>query len=808
MTNPDGEFNLRVPPGQWVLRVEALGYDVFRDTLTFTTGQPVTNYAIRLMPRVYEVQETDIEYRNPAIAIMREAIRRKRENRSAGLEGWKVETYNKMTLSLDNITQEKLEKAIWLAPAREFLQAHRQDTALLDSGNRLKVTIFISESVTDYYYQRPGKTREVIRASQVSGVQTDQLNVLSGTFSNVDLYENTITILGKEFVGPLASGGFLSYLYVKMGEEYTPEGDTLHIIELRPLNRFDPSFAGRLWIDARTFAIRKADLKLTGAPIVNFVEDVRLRQEFKQVQGNWLMAVRDSEIDFVNGEDGIGLRGRSITVFNNYDLEPQLPANFFREELLAVEEGAGSHDSTYWAEQRGAPLERSDVLGYALIDDLQGGGFWKWIRITSELLTTGSKRIGENLLYLGPYSRLFGYNPVEGFRTQVGLFTHPEFHPRLFGSVWGAYGFKDERWKYNAELRYKLHLRPRVELMLRRTDGIEQLGMPNTFASSNFLNGFLMRVPLFNQNYFQENYAAIEWAVMRGLDVRPSFTTKHFEPAFPFFFGNENGTGPLGNEYEIAEAGLWMRISFKQNWILRNYEKVYLDSRYPELYIELAAGIPDVLGSDFRYYRTKLTAYDNAKLGRFGWVTYTLSVGKVWGNVPYPSLFIFRGSQSYAMTTTGFTSGGFQSFAGGYNRTTTYDEVGFNLMYFYEFMADFYTVGAVDWHLEGWLLRKIPLVRRLHLKELLTARAGWGTLTTANARINDLVDPQTGYVQTVQAPDGTKPYVEVGVGIENILKIIRLDYVWRLTYRNPNAPGRLAGFQYNSGLRFNLSVGF
>src|SRR5690606_11518003 len=117
------------------------------------------------------------------------------------------------------------------------------------------------------------------------------------------------------------------------------------------------------------------------------------------------------------------------------------------------------------------PLERSDVLGYALIDDIRNQGIWKWIMWTGQLLTVGGKRAGQ--FVIGPYARLAGWNPVEGFRTQVGIQTHPEFNPRWYLQGWGAYGFLDKRFKYEAEVRCKLNLKPRLELTLRRTDGIE-----------------------------------------------------------------------------------------------------------------------------------------------------------------------------------------------------------------------------------------------------------------------------------------------------------------------------------------------
>lgn len=809
VSNLDGDFTILLPRGRWAVTVTALGFEPYTDTLDLTAGS-VLNHHLYLAAKQFTAQEVVIEYENPAIRIMREAIRRKRENRNADLETYQVEAYNKLTLLVDNISPDKLETTLWLRPFRDFLREHQHDSALTDTNRLLRLTFFISESITEISFQAPNKTREVIRATQTSGVETEESNVLSGTFTDVNVYDNYITILGKQFVGPVAFGAFLSYEFVKMGEEYEG-GDTLHIIELRPHNRFDPSFVGRIWIHSGTYAIRKVDLRLTGAPVVNFVEDIRIRQEFRPVQGKWLMYMRDTEINFANREGNVGLLGRNISYFRNYVLNPTFPDNHFSQELVSTQEGAGTQDTAFWDSNRIAPLERSDVLGYQLIDELETSGFWKWVRIVSELFTSGSKRLGN--YYLGPYSRIVGYNPVEGFRTQVGFYSHPEFHPRYFFSVYGAYGFKDERFKYGAEGRVKLNLLPRVELTLRRQDGIEQLGMSNYGVSSaSFLNSLLMRVPLYNQNYFQENFAAVDMDIMRGLAGRVTFQTKSFDPAFPYYrfaFQNEGELTPR-HRYDIAETGVWLRVSFREQYIIKRHEKIYMDTEIPQFYIEGNRGLTGILGSDYQYWRLKITMQDRLKLGRMGWMTYTASVGRVWGTVPYPSLFVFRGSQSYNMTTIGFSVGAFQSFSGGSNRTAMYDEVGFNLMYFYEFCADEFAVAGFDYHMGGWFLRKIPLIRKLQFKEVFTFRGAWGRLSPQNRAMNTLTDnrvPDEPFAQSIQAPDG-RPYVEVGVGIENILKFIRVDYVWRLTYRDPRPTGRLAGFGYNSGVRFSIGIGF
>lgn len=805
-TNLDGEFSIQLPPGTHVFRIEALGFEPLRDSVTLT-DEPVLGRQVIIQNKQYELEEEIvIEYYNPAIYIMEQAIERKPQNRNAGREAYSYEAYNKLTLSVNNVTDEKMDNLL-LRPASEFVEEHRGDTALLDSNQKLRLTVFISESLTEVHYRAPDDRREIIKAAQTSGIETQEIQLLSTTTTEVDLYDNYVKLLGKQFISPLANGAFLNYEFAKIGEEYDGP-DTVFVIDLRPKSRFDPVFDGRLWIDSRNYALRKADIHLVSDPNINFVEGVRIRQEYEERGEDWYLQMRDVEIDFRNGKDQLGLVGRTATFIRDYDPNPQFPENFFNGEVLEIQTRKGRQDSAFWADNRATPLERSDQMGYELMTELKRQPVWQFYKVLTELLASGSKRVGN--LYLGPYGRLVGFNPVECWRTQVGVFSHPELHPRLDFNVWGAYGFRDERFKYMAEASYKLRLKPMIRLRLRRTENIEQTGM-GYFGQSptTAINSLLQRVPLENLNYYTENYAAIDGYLARGLMGRLLVQHKHFEPAFDFGYRPTEAAPPedFATEYTTFELGTWFRISFNEDYMLKYHERIYMDSPWPKLYAEYRAGLKGVLNSDFNYHHLKLTLTDNLKLGRAGWVTYTLSAGNIWGTAPFPSLYVFRGSQSYAMTSIGFSLGAFQAVAGNTNTSALYDEVGFNLMYFYEFVADRYIVGGFDHHTEGWLWRKLPLLRRLKFKELWTFRAGWGTLREANRRLNSVSDPGSDFFQTVQAPDG-QPYAEIGVGLENILKVIRIDYIWRLTYRNPEAPGRLADFNYNSGIRFYLSVSF
>jgi len=814
-TNLDGAFALQLPPGKHAFRIQEIGYEAIQDTIDLTETD-LRAVEIRLPIKSFTTdQVATVRYVNWANFIMKKAIKQKRVNRVADLDAYRYTAYNKLTISFNNISEEVLESNLVLRPAREFMRERQTDSALIDTLNdRLQLTAFISESITEVSIRAPNERKELLRAAQTTGIQSEEANILSSTFTEIDIYDNTVQVLGKQYVSPLASGAFLTYQFAKLDQQFIGP-DTVFMIELRPINKFAPAFSGYIWIDSRNYAVRKFDLHPPEGDVgINFVEDVRLRGEFDLINGHYLPRVRDVNIDFVNGAESMGLVGRSVTFMKDYELNPNFPPNHFKGAILEVDPTADLQDSSFWSRNRQSPLERSDQLGYELIDELQQEPEWKFYLTLFELLTTGSKKVGD--VYVGPYSGLLGFNPVEGPRTQLGVQTAPSFHPRWYASGFVAYGFWDQRVKYGGELRYKVHVKPRVELIGRYTDGIEQTGFTSyngNGGSQGLLGSILQRPPTENLNYFQEAFTAVEADLVDGVAARLHLRNKLFEPAFPFQYRNpEDADLPpeeatYGTNYTITEVGAWFRLSFREDYILKRYQKIYIDNEYPKLHVEYSAGLKGVLGGDFAYHHLKLTLSDRLKLGRFGWLTYTGHIGKIWGELPIPSLYNFRGSQSWAMNTIGFSAAAFQSYVGGINTSALYDEVGFNQMFFYEFAADEYLVFGLDHHVGGYFLRKIPLIRRLKFKELWTFRLAWGRLSDANRAINENPDPEAIVQQSVQAPDGN-PYVEMGIGVENVLKILRIDYVWRLNYQDPTKPPGFENVNLNQGLRLYLYVGF
>jgi hypothetical protein len=405
-----------------------------------------------------------------------------------------------------------------------------------------------------------------------------------------------------------------------------------------------------------------------------------------------------------------------------------------------------------------------------MVDSMKSRGFLDFYINAIRLISFGMKEF--KYFDLGPYFYITGFNQVEGPRARMGLYSRSEFSRYVYFGGHVAYGLWDQKYKYNAYAKFRLNQKPKFEFGASRTFEVEQAGFYDFLNNgSSLLATMLRRVPFFQLNYFTENKVFLNWDVARGIAVNGYLRTKTFEPANTFDFRFQYPeSGVFGRNYTIAEAAVNFRISFKERYIMREGNKVYLGTRYPIFNIFAAYGRPGIFNGDFEYRKLNLNIADKVKLGRFGYTAYNINTGKVWGTIPYPSLYVFQGNQTWGFDTRGF-----------------------NLMNYLEFVADEYVSISLDHHLEGWIWNKFPALRKLKFKEVFTARLAYGSLSPENQAFN------LSGLQNVRAPHVT-PYLETGAGIENILKVLRIDAVWRLNYHTLSAD--------RFGIRFNLTLQF
>ena len=787
-TNLEGEFEFFVQPDTYIVKVKYSGYQIYRDTVVVGDSAPPL---IQVLLKPVSVSITGLEitskWVNPALRIVRNAIKHRKYNNMDNIAAYEYESYNKMVISMDNVTDKFLSRPI-VRGVGKILKELGTDTTRSDT-TQFTLAVFLSESVSKFYYRKPNMEKEEILAVHTSGVKGSEYNLLGTMFLQINLYGNFVNILGRQLINPIADGAMIDYTYELI--HYEIDGrDTLYGIRIIPRADFSPTFKGTMWIDNHDWAINRIDLELNSDPNINFVEDVRIRQEFQKTDSFWVPIVQDLEVDFQNSpfkrkgkSRWIGPIGRSSSYLYNYKINEPKELKFFQNELLEVREDAEDKDSIYWQTMRKSPLDQSEKTGFELVERVQKRGILDFYIRSVEIITTGTIRV--KWLEIGPYYYFFGSNQAEGFRMRVGAETNKHFSKRFFLKSHIAYGFKDKRIKYLSEARAKILKKPRLEIGILKVFEVEQVGFENFLEEgTSMLETMLRRVPLTQLNYYNEHKLTLWADILRGLSAEFYFRTKYFHPAstFPFAYVKENGD--LGTNYSVSEAGAEFRISFKEQFITVGGERTYIGTPYPVFFLGYKAGFKNFLGGEFSYHELSLKIQNKIKTGRFGQSYYFVKAGWIFGEMPFPNLYVFRGNQTWG-----------------------WREIGFNMMNYYEFVADRYITASVDHHFQGFFLNKIPWIRKLKLKEIASFRMGWGTLTDRNKALNNIPEqPWNGFPgQSIKAPDRA-PYMEAGVGLENILKLIRIDAIWRLNYLNSNLPHW--GKRHNFGIRAHLTVRF
>ncbi len=716
-----------------------------------------------------QIQEVVVKYEgNPAHDILKRVKRNKAANNREKYDSYNYEVYNKVEFDINNLTEEFKNKKVF--KNFQFIFDYT-DT----SGGKEYLPMFMTESLSDFYYRRePKSEKEYIKASQISGTSNESITQFMGDmYQKVNIYENYIDVFGKSFVSPIADFGLIYYRYYLM-DSVVIDGNYCYEIKFVPKLAQEPVFNGTMWINDTTYAVKKIEGGIAKEANINFVNGFEVKQEYENIEGKYWMLKKDElVVDFQLGEKVMGLFGRKSTSYKNIEVNiPKSDTLYDGLSNVVVLDAANSREPDYWQSARHDTLSENQKGIYEMVDSVKNVPAFRTFVDLVKLVFTGYKEVGN--FEIGPYFKLYSFNPVEGNRFRLGGRTSNQFSTRLMLFGYAAYGTRDERFKYNGGFRYRIKKNPRQYAGFQYTRDVEQLGISqNAFSQDNILSSFLRRNPndkLTDVEEFEFTYER-EW--IPGFSNTLFVTKRGMSPLGSLDYIREipAGSGQFTNDnlLNTSEISLFTRFAYKEKFVEGEFERISLGSKYPIVELQAGFGFKDVLDGDYDYQKFELAISDNVKLGIYGQTEFRLTAGKYFGTLPYTLLEIHNGNESYF-----------------------YDKQAFNLMNFFEFISDEYASVMLTHHFDGFFLNKMPLLRKLKWREVATFSAVVGNLSDANK--TELILPSNSF-------ELTDPYGEFGVGIENIFKLIRIDAMWRLNYLdNPN----IAKF----GLRASFELSF
>jgi len=689
---------------------------------------------------------------NPAHRIMREVVRNKEKNNPAYVDAYQYRVYNKIQFDMNNYG-DKLVKRKVLKPV-DFVFNYADTT----EEGKIFLPIAITENTSDVYYTRsPQRKQEVILGTQISGLKNASVSQFLGDmYQTINIYDNFLLIFNRSFVSPVTDNFLRYYKYYLIDSVYIDQHRCYKLLFL-PKRKQDLTFTGDLYIDDQTWGVRKVNIRFNEQANVNYIKSFHVAQEYQHVDHKiWMLKKEESMGDFAPFEkgDGVGFFGRKTTVYDRFKINPDLPDSLFRAgDNITISKGAEERNAAAWDSLRLDTLSRKEQGIYAMVDSVVDMPLLVNTRYFVQMLATGYLRWDE--FQLGQYYTFCSWNSIEGIRFKFGGITDNSFSNRLELRGWLAYGLKDERFKVKAGFRWFVNAdkKHRNLWSVNYKSDLEQLSLSaNSLQLDNIMTSLFRRTALQYVTNVEELKTTYEYEHFPGFLHRFSVLNRRLTPLgdFAFVRGANDVEVPIQNT-TTTEFSIHTRFAWKEKYISGEFDRISAGSKAPVLQLDLTAGVPNIMGSEFSYYKVRFRIGDRIRLNPFGYTDYQLDLSQTWGKAPFPFLDVHQGSQTYAL-----------------------DQLAFNMMNIFEFASDRYASLFIDHHFEGYFLNKIPLLRKLKWREVLTLKSVIGGMRESNLALMNYpggLDPRI-----------HRPYLESGVAVENILKVIRVDALWRMTH--------------------------
>lgn len=799
----DGHFKISNTEGYVTVAFQMVGYKTVLRTLK--PNQYATKQVIALQNDTYGLQDlivtpkkTKRKYtrkNNPAVELIKNVIAHKDSNRLESQSQYKAECYEKLIMSLDKMDID-YQKNKWLKDF-QFIQQYIDTTQF--NGTPI-LTVSLRETLSDEYFQsHPMQKRKKIKAKRVQGIDyvLDKEGLgtsIDAMFTPINIFDNDIELMLNRFVSPLSSSLAVSYYQYYIMDTLYVDGDKCIDLAFVPVNSESYGFTGHLYVLCdSTYALRKYSINVPAHINMNFVSNLSIEQEFTQLpSGIWAPKEIHTYTRFSLFKNMRQLYAHHSRNFLNYDFSPfQIDSVFSVGSGKEVKEDkAEKFTSAQWAEMRPIELSGKEAFIDSLLPELRRiPRFNATIRtfetLFSGYLATNSDR-RKSVFDFGPIYNTISYNQLEGVRLRIGGMTTANLSKHWFMSGYLAFGCKDLRFKYDANLIYSFNEKEyhpyeslRNALYFNIYSDVIVPGQSySVFDRDNILMSFNVGAPLRAMQYVTRVRLSYEKEWENRLSINARLEREYNEAAGTLRYQRINADGTFTEIPYFSSCNLSLQLRFAPGEPLYN-NRLGKNSPFNLAKDAPVISIAHTLGymDRFFYNRTEISAEKRFWLSSFGHIDTQIQTGIVWNQVPFPKLFIPESNQSFFLSPNSF-----------------------NMMRPMEFIMDQYVALHATYYLKGWIFNRIPGWNKLKFREVISFSGIHGGLSPKN-------DPNLSHTGLYKlapesSPMGKMPYMEMTVGIENILKFIRIDYVRRLTYNDGLSFGQKNGVRLT--FRFTL----
>ena len=747
ISETDGSFFLTTTKPSDTLLVSSVGYALVRLPVQKGVEQ---YFDIKLIPISIAIEAVIVTPgENPAFAILKKINENKKKNNPERLPSYQYKAYTKLRLDLNNIDKDFQDQRI----LKDFgFVFDYMDSSEVFNKNYLP--LLITETVSKIYYSKnPPVNREVIEAFKASGIENKTVSQFTGRmYQQLNIYDDFIVFFDPGFISPIADIGRLYYKYYLEDSTFI-DGKFCYKISFKPKRKQERTFFGFFWVTDTTYAIKKFQLRVSKDVNLNLLKDMVATYEYDLVNDTaWFLTNEDLVIDFNVAEKSYGFFGRKTAIYDSITFDEPVPEPVKRLTTdTYVLDNKIDRDDAFWQNNRKAILSDEDSKVYTMVDSVKKVPMYKTLNTLVTMLA--NYYIVTGPIEIGPYYTTFSTNVIEGPRLRFGGRTSNRFSTKIMLGGHIAYGFKDDRFKYGLYATYMFNTNPRRTSTISYFHDIRQLGKSeNAFLDDNYLSSILRISPNYKLTMVDQFNIFYEHEWLLGFSNTLKFTHQIVYPTtyVPFVSTEQVEDTLVGSPLTSAEFTLSTHFAYREKFLWGKFERTSLGSQYPTLDLDLTYGPKGLFGSDYEYFKIRLKISDKLETNPIGYLRFRFTAGKIWGTLPYPLLKLHEGNETYA-----------------------YDPLSFNMMNYYEFVSDEYISLFAEQHFQGFFLNRIPLLRRLHWREVVSCNILYGHLSEKNKSVMVFPEGLSGL---------EKPYYEAGAGIENIFKLFRVHAMWRFSY--------------------------
>lgn len=785
ITDNDGNYKVETRKGWNKLTFSAVGY--VTKVVNIIPGV-TKNLNVRMRPDDIMLDEVVVKPKrekysrknNPAVELMKKVIAHKKNNKLSENDYYQYNKYQKITMSLNDVTPEMLEKGMY--KKMPFL---KDQIELCEETNKFILPISVDETASQKIYRKhPKSEKTIIKGMSSTGVNElfatgDMLStVLKDVFTDVNIYDNDIRLLQYPFISPISSSDAISfYKFYIMDTTFVDKDKCFHLTFV-PNNSQDFGFTGHLYVLAdSSYTVKKCTMNLPKKSGVNFVDNMDIIQEFEQLpNGEWVLKTDDMIVEMTLMKIMQGFHIRRTTRYSDYAFD-ELPQQLFKRKGAEIKEAdAMMRGDDFWNQYRPVPLTQTESSMDMLVKRLEQMPGFKYVifvlkAFIENFVETGTKE-HPSKVDIGPVNTMISNNYIDGLRLRMSAQTTANLNPHLFFKGYYAYGFKDHRSKYMGEVEYSFNKKeylprefPKNSItfsyqydVMSPTDKFLKTDKDNVFVS--------FKTSTVDQMSYVRNIA-LKYENETQFGLKTTVEVKHStdEPTGGLAYITNDDQKTLVPEIQTMEASLAFRYAPGETFVNTKQRRIPVSFDAPVFTLSHTAGFKGVLGGEYNYNLTEIGLYKRFWFSSWGKIDMFVKGGAQWNKVPFPLLIMPAANLSYIL-----------------QRET------FNLINNMEFLNDRYASLDVSWDLNGKIFNRIPLLKKLKWREAIGFKMLYGHLTDKNNPMKHPGDselflfPTRDGRPTSFVMDPKTPYMECSVGIHNIFKILHIDYVRRLNY--------------------------